>query len=467
MQNLVIRKLVQRFVSNTEGSLAVIGAIMIMVLVSAAGLAVDYGSIISQQGNLQGAADAAAIAAAKELQVSSTKKSQVKAVANHVFQANMGKLSGTATIEVTISKSPLSVTVKAAHPFRKLMMDWSKGKGVSAVAIAKLRSNMSLCVLSLAKKLGKKAVPGIVLMQKAKLTADNCAVYSNAKKKDSIVVLGGAVMKADMICTAGGIKGKLNGMFPRPLTDCPILKDPLASRPEPTVGNCVETNLQIGMVKKFKFSQKLIMANIKAETRDEMGVTGKKKFKEKEKKPINTSHYDRSFVKLYPGTYCGGITIGGGVTVTFQPGVYIMKNGPLYVSEEAIIEGKHVGFFFTGKKSNLYLGPYTSVSLTAPKSTALAGLLFSETRNGKSIMPHAILSDNARLLEGTIYLPRGHLYIDADAPIADKSAYTAIIVSRLELFAGPDLVLNTDFDATDVPVPKGVGNLDSTIYLSQ
>ena len=77
------------------------------------------------------------------------------------------------------------------------------------------------------------------------------------------------------------------------------------------------------------------------------------------------------------------------------------------------------------------------------------------------------MSDNARLLEGTIYLPRGHLYIDADAPIADKSAYTAIIVSRLELFAGPNLVLNADFDATDVPVPEGVGNIGGKIYLSQ
>ena len=43
------------------------------------------------------------------------------------------------------------------------------------------------------------------------------------------------------------------------------------------------------------------------------------------------------------------------------------------------------------------------------------------------------LSDAARVLEGTIYLLQSHLYIDADAPIADKSAYTAIIARCLEL----------------------------------
>ena len=64
-------------------------------------------------------------------------------------------------------------------------------------------------------------------------------------------------------------------------------------------------------------------------------------------------------------------------------------------------------------------------------------------------------------------MPSGHLYVDADAPIADRSAYTAIIVSRLELFAGPHLVLNTDYSATDVPVPDGVGNLSGKVLLTK
>ena len=374
LQVKAISKYVSNFGANTSGSLAVIGAIMIMVLFSAAGLAVDYGSIVAQKNNLQGAADTAALAAAKELQISSTKDSQAIVVATQIFKANMGKYSDIATINVEISRKPLSVTVKVNQPFTKLLMDWSDGNGVSATSIAQVHSSTSLCVLSLAKKYGDKAVPGIILRQQAKLTANDCAVYSNAKKKKSIVVLGGATIRAQLICTAGGIKGKVKGMFPRPITDCPILDDPLANRPEPVTGNCTETNLQIGMAKKLKFSQKLLMANIKAETKDELHSSKKEKKQGKKVKPINTSHYDRSFVKLYPGTYCGGITIGGGVTVTFQPGIYIMKDGPLYVSEEASIEGKYVGFFFTGNESNLYFGPFTTISLTAPKNSALAGL---------------------------------------------------------------------------------------------
>jgi hypothetical protein len=49
------------------------------------------------------------------------------------------------------------------------------------------------------------------------------------------------------------------------------------------------------------------------------------------------------------------------------------------------------------------------------------------------------------------------LYIDANKPIADQSAYTIVVARRVELYSGPNLVLNTDYGGTDVPVPKGVG----------
>ena len=49
------------------------------------------------------------------------------------------------------------------------------------------------------------------------------------------------------------------------------------------------------------------------------------------------------------------------------------------------------------------------------------------------------------------------LYIDAKRPIADKSAYTVIVARTVEIFDGPNWSSNSDYEATDVPVPKGVG----------
>ena len=79
---------------------------------------------------------------------------------------------------------------------------------------------------------------------------------------------------------------------------------------------------------------------------------------------------------------------------------------------------------------------------------------------------YRILSDNARMLLGTIYMPQGRLIIDANKPIADKSAYTVLVVQRIDLHSGPNLILNSDYSATDVPVPPGVGPYGNSVKLT-
>ena len=69
---------------------------------------------------------------------------------------------------------------------------------------------------------------------------------------------------------------------------------------------------------------------------------------------------------------------------------------------------------------------------------------------------HKIASNNARNLLGTLYLSRSILLINADAPVADSSAYTAIVTGRLWLQKGPILTLNSDYTKTTVPVPGGL-----------
>jgi Flp pilus assembly protein TadG len=119
----------------------------------------------------------------------------------------------------------------------------------------------------------------------------------------------------------------------------------------------------------------------------------------------------------------------------------------------------------------------SSISLTAPRSGPLAGLLMFDDRNvgnpvapplglnapipplptGKKLREYRIVSDDARMLLGTIYLPGGRLVIDSKKPVADRSAYTVIVARRVELYEGPNLYLNTDYASTDIPLPKGVG----------
>jgi hypothetical protein len=69
----------------------------------------------------------------------------------------------------------------------------------------------------------------------------------------------------------------------------------------------------------------------------------------------------------------------------------------------------------------------STIVLKAPILGDLAGLLDFEDRNSPKGQTHQILSDNARVLLGTIYLPQGQLYVDANQPIADLSDYTIMV----------------------------------------
>jgi hypothetical protein len=161
------------------------------------------------------------------------------------------------------------------------------------------------------------------------------------------------------------------------------------------------------------------------------------------------------------------------------------------------ITGANVGFYFAGLQTGLLFDKTSFIDLTAPKDGDMAGLLFFEERtplasltssvtslvrllplDGKGLAKpppggglvareYRIISDNARNLLGTIYLPIGRLVIDANKPIADMSAYTVIIARTINLYDGPNLMLNAQYGATDIPVPRGVGPSSADTQLTQ
>lgn len=79
---------------------------------------------------------------------------------------------------------------------------------------------------------------------------------------------------------------------------------------------------------------------------------------------------------------------------------------------------------------------------------------------------YRIISDEARTLLGTIYLPAGRLIIDSKKPIADQSAYTVIVARVINLYDGPNLMLNARYASSDIPVPEGVGPSSSDTVIS-
>ncbi len=399
-------RMLRRLLGSQSGSTATMFALSLPAIMAAVGVGSDFAIYNMKYEKLQAAADDAALAGAKEFSVAtSSSKSISDAASNFALSGYAGSSSVAVTTSVDSSKKTVTVNLNETwSPFFAHFLGASVTP-VVAHATASAAGRGNICVLLLdpgASKTGD-------LSSNSKVTANGCDFYSNSAAADGINVGNSAVITADSTCSVGGVSNA-GTITPAATTDCPVIDDPLASRPAPTFGGCTFSNLKINNLPMI----------------------------------------------MVPGVYCGGLSITGSSDVTFAPGTYIIKDGEFKISDTAKIQGTHVGFYLTGAASVVNFIGSTTVNLSGANAGAMSGLLFFEDRAAPIGRQHRINSNNAAVLTGTIYLPRGNLLVDPGSKVAASSAYTSIITQKLLLKPGPELVLNSNYGGTDVPVPDGI-----------
>lgn len=423
-----LRANLRRFVGCAGGSYTVVVAIILPVIAGISGAAIDFYIYTDQQKQLQNVADSAALAAAREASLGGWSKEKAEAVVDSFIAANfknVGAGSAVYTKVVTVDQANrrVSVTIDQDHYGYFVAGYFRHSPQIRVSSIAQASGETNICVIGL----HTEDEGTISLDSNAVLSAPNCAVYSNSSSTEGMVSLSNSRLTAGLSCSAGGYEGAPKNYNKLPVTDCPVVSDPLASRPTPTYLNLGLPILNNKRLKDYKLP-----------------------------------------LPLFPGVYRGGLRIEGNSNVTLSPGLYVMEDGPLQIEGNSVVKGTGVGFYFTGEDSHFRFEGNAQIELEAPTSPAngMAGLLFFQDRvpdddededDEETMEKFRIETDFARKLVGTIYLPRGHLIIEADNDVADQSAYTAIVVRKLQLEAGPNLVLNTDYDETTVPVPDGLG----------
>lgn len=409
-----IKDMLARLRHNERGTIVVKFALMVPVLLISVGVAIDSSALTSQKSDLQEIADIASLAGAKELSFSNVKIENVAAIVTNkvdriVRSQDVSFDQASLKVDTKITYDPLrvavSITSKPVRFFDKLL-NYEIGT-ITAKSVAEIIGRPNICVLALSHF----GFGGAIWLTKdARVTGIDCSVFSNSTLPGGIVVRNNAVLKASAICSAGGYEGGQGHYEPAPYADCPQFEDPLADRNEPIVGGCTFSDTKI---------------------------------------------VDQT-TTLSPGVYCGGLEISGSSRVTLEPGTYIIQDGPLLVTDTAELEGEGVGFYMTGKKSKVDFDMDTTISLSAAEQGDMAGLLFFGARDQSILILNRIRSNNARKLLGTFYFPRSNLQVDADEPVGDESAWTAIVVNRLIVMEGPHLVLNTNYNESNVPVPDGI-----------
>lgn len=428
-------------------------ALALPVLLGSVSAAVEYSRLLSRKSQLQSAADSGVLAGAALLKLANADDASVTSVTR---QAIVGQARGPAdrlsSITVAIGDGRRSVSAVIEETVPSIMGKLLSLPSTTLIvrATGQLVGSVRLCLLAL----DPSAKGAFDVEKKAQVTAEGCSLYSNSSSPSGIQGKDSATVRALSICSAGGFDGSKALFTPAPITDCAPIGDPLRDRPLPQAGiDCV-----------------ILSPSAQA------GPTG------------GASNVVTGSVTLDPGTYCGGLKVTGTASVTLRPGIYVMKDGPLIVDKRASLSGQGVGLFFTDDKGGMRFDKDTTISLTAPTSGLMAGLLMAESRTvsnpvpvpidsavtpppppppggAKAMREYRIISDNARTMLGTIYLPAGRLIIDSSRPVADQSAYTVIVARQINLYEGPNLTLNANYGATSVPVPDGVGPTSGTASL--
>lgn len=373
-----------------HGQVAVIVALMMTAMMGMLGLIVDGGILLSERRALQNAADAAALAAAYDLQEG---RGQSVAVASALYYAGKNGYNNDGNANrVTISIPPTSGPHAGDGNFGQVVITSTLGtffiqvvySGVSTAAAsatagvtlapapyALIALDRSVCNALDVRGNGELEVEGGGIMVNSSCASNAFNINGNA----------GVTVENGQFDINGGYRVIGNAhVSPTPRTGRPPIEDPLAMVPAPSFDGLVVRNGDPHNPSTFTIGSNRV------ET-------------------------------IYPGIYYGGIKVNGNARVTLQPGTYILAGGGLTVEGNADLTGDNVFIYNTQDPTNPGMpgdpGHYTSIKLTGngdihlspPNSGQYKGLLFFQDRNNTE--PFRVIgnADFDRDVKGTVYFP--------------------------------------------------------------
>jgi hypothetical protein len=370
-------------VKTDEGQTLVLTAVAISVLLLMAGLGVDVGFLRYQKQQMQKAADAGAIAGASALAYAGN----YTGAARNDSAAN-GFTNGTNNISVAVNSPPTSgpnqtanyveVIVSQPQPTFFMKVAGFTSVNVRARAVASAAKSADGCIYVMDPSDSQSFyVNGSVSISSA------CGIRINSKSGSAWVGKGGNYsVTSTTIGIVGGISPGNGTISPTPTTGISPFSDPLSSVPAPTVASGCAS-------------------------------------------PSGNTYS--------PGTYCGGITIHGNGTYTFQPGVYTLQGGGMTVTGSPTLTGTGVLFYNTGTPSTyggININGSATLNLSAPTTGPQAGILFFQNRAiPVGSAPSDIEGSEGAGYSGTLYFPTTDLVFRGTPSV---NTYELIIAWNLE-----------------------------------
>lgn len=400
-QHRALRRRTIEPVVNTAGIGAFAGGqVMILIcvglvaLIGMIAIVADFSFMQHQRNKMQTAADSAAMAASEELSYGDF------VTAGKADASTNGYTDGTGAITVAINNPPstgpnasnsayVEAVVSGSEPTYFLRVLGVNSMTVLARAVA-YQGNGPNCIYVLNPSASAAfSASGNVNVQ------SGCGLMVNSGASDGLSANGGVTITAPSIGVVGNYSTTGGAsLTPTPKTGIIAATDPLASVPAPTVGSCAHTN--------FKLT----------------GTTGS-----------SGAPY-----QLYPGTYCGGITVNGNAWLHFNSGTYILAGGGMSISSNTVMTGTSVTFYNTtgtGGYGPISINANSTVNLSAPTTGPLGGILFFQDRSIPSSGASSNISGNSSsTFDGALYFPTTALTFNGNS---SANGYSIVVANQLSL----------------------------------
>lgn len=401
----------RRFGRDKRGSIALKAALILPAVLMMGAGAFDLTQVQASKIRLQDIADSAALAAANDLSLAtdgSNAKERARAyVASHIVE--WGEQAPTVVESYEIvdveGQRAIRVLLKGHRPSFFASLLPPGGWHFNAQSTATTMGMVPLCVLVS----GDTGARLLYVTDTSKLNAPACLVHSNR----DIEAVGAASVTAASIQAVTTAQGFIT---PTANTGAASIEDPFTG---------LDLERQTGLT---------LLCTV-GELTNRIVVT-------------SGTHYVR------PGRHCGGIDARGTARIVLEPGEHMFRQGHLVIDETARLEGRDVVAFFDAASRFEFKGQ-ALVNLDGRKSGPYAGLVMGAMRDNRQ--DFIVSADHVESLLGVIYVPSARLIVEGTADIARDSAWTVIVAKQVQLRGSPSLFINANYDASDVPVPDGVG----------
>jgi Putative Flp pilus-assembly TadE/G-like len=387
--------LLNRFINDRSGNVAVIFAVAALPLAGVTGAAVDYVRATEVKHKLAAATDAAALSSVAMKASSSAERN---AQAERIIRSSMPP---GLDIAISTTASDTEADVTASTNVKTSLLQVLKIPSVAVSAHSKAVRNKEgspPCVLAL----NKTAAPAIDLGGSAVFEGVSCVLHANSSAPGALSVSGAAKAKAGGYCAVGTVTSYYK-LSPDPKNSCEPMVDTYAGLQRPADTLCKQnlTNVSVNPNQKKT---------------------------------------------LQPGVYCGGLDLKGDVTL--EPGLYVVKDGQLSMNSSGTITGLGVTFYLMGSDAGFDINGGAKLELTAMTTGEYKGLLFVQDRSSNVGATSKLNGNAATLIKGAIYAPTQTVRMNGSGTFGQLSPFMPLIADKVVITGNA----TAKIDSTNVPL---------------